>query len=134
MADTSLLALPVWRLKKNAAGHLALYPRADMAPGDGRPTCNSLVAAGLATPGASPEGFVPDVLVVDGRGALFFSTVHVDAVRLLCGDDGVAALRAAAAPGPCTMTASAWLVTGGDGEQAAEGLQGLLHTIDRKAS
>ena len=101
-----------------------------MKPGDDRPTGQMLLAEGLITIKVSPAGYLEDVLVVDARGDLFYTTMHLEVVRLLCGDESVALLQNTV---PCKVQGSAWLATGGDVENAHEGLKGLLHTIDRPA-
>ena len=127
---SSKYTLPAFTLKKNKDGHLSLFPRSTWRAGEERASGTALLHEGVVNQLESPAGFLDDVLIVDQRGPLFYSRLHLEVVRLLCGDDGVAALRSAS---PCTMIASAWLMTGGDGEKAAEGLQGLLHTIERAA-
>ena len=78
----------------------------------------------------SVEGYVQDVYIFDERHTksdVALTKVHRQAIRVLCGDDGLAALENMSLPR--RMTTSAWLMTGGDTSRAAEGAAGFLHII-----
>jgi hypothetical protein len=141
---SSAAALPVEAPKPTAApfflkataigsncGALGLYKRAgsDATKED---TGYALCQLGLLAR-ESVEGYVPDVRIFDERHTksdVAVTKVHRKAIRVLCGDDGLAALENMSLPR--RMTATAWLMTGGDTSRAAEGAAGFLHIITKQ--
>lgn len=119
----------VLRASAASGGALGLYKR----PGSdatARDTGYALCELGLLAR-ESPEGYVEDVLIYDERHTradVAVTRVHRQALRVLCGADGVAALEAMATR---RMTTSAWLMTGGDTSRVEEGAAGFLHIISR---
>ena len=112
-------------------GALGLYKRAgsDAGPSD---TGYALCQLGLLAR-ESAEGYITDVLIFDERHTkqdVAVTSIHRTAVRVLTGDDGLAALESM--PLPRRITTSAWLMTGGDTSRAAEGAAGFLHIITKQ--
>ncbi len=126
-ASSAERAAPFFLKRTGASGALGLFRRAG-SDATARDSGYALCDLGLL-PRASAEGYVEDVLLFDERHAradVAVTRVHRQAVRVLCGADGLAALEAAA---PRRLTTSAWLITGGDTARAAEGVAGFLHII-----
>lgn len=140
MTDAELIAklgLPVFRLAPSTeagsdAPIFGMFPRTPMRRGARPITGQLLLALGLveADPDAGDvaEGVI-DCIVYDERhrkSDVAQSALHRKAMRLLCGEDGVALLEAAPVR---RITTSAWLLTGGDVVRAEEGAIPCLHTL-----
>jgi hypothetical protein len=115
----------------NCQGALGLYKRAgsDATKED---TGYALCQLGLLAR-ESVEGYVLDVRIFDERHTktdVAVTNVHRKAIRVLCGDDGLAALENMSVPR--RMTTTAWLMTGGDTSRSAEGAAGFLHIITKQ--
>lgn len=94
---------------------------------------NSATGQGMESDGKlqldSPEGYVENVLIYDERHSrrdIFVAHIHRQAIRVLCGNDSLEALENMPTK---RLTATAFLVTGGDGAHAEDGLAGYLHII-----
>ena len=119
---------PPFLLKQSKFGTaLALFPRAG-SDASSRDTGFALCQLGLLAQD-SPEGYVEDVVIFDERHTkadVAVTRAHKQAIRVLCGADGLAALERVK-----RMTTSAWLMTGGDTSRMGEGAAGYLHVIVR---
>ena len=112
-------------------GALGLYKRAG-SDASSQDTGYALCQLGLLAR-ESAEGYVEDVLIFDERHTkvdVAVTNVHRQALRVLCGDDGLAALENMSLPR--RMTTSAWLMTGGDTSRVSEGAAGFLHIITKE--
>lgn len=123
-----LETLPFWRLRERD-GVVGMFPRDKngLAAGASMPTGEMLYAFHLLQEGnlASEADWIRGVVVNDERGGYVdrhASDLHREAIRMLCGDDGVALLERYQ-----RISTSAWIYTGGDVSKASRGVFPLLH-------
>ena len=118
--------LPFWRLAWNPEkGYVAMFPRKNIKKGSPLPVGQLALDVGLVVE-ESPDGVIDAFVVHEHNPDLppAKTKLHVQAIRLMCGEEAVELLRAHP-----RISGSAWLITGGDYSNANEGLAGLLHTL-----